>query len=178
MVYRGREVVALSVLLCSDAGQAYYWARRYDEAIKQYRQSIQMDPNDPATYLGLGIVHEQKGMYDEAVASYEKAISVSRRASYVLGPLGHALAASGRRAEALKILDELRAMSRREYVSPYDLAILYTGLGEKEKATEQLNKAYEERAGWIIDLKVEPFFDPLRSDQRFAELLHRLRLPT
>lgn len=177
-INRGREADPLSVLLSSDAGQAYYWARRYDEAIKQYRQSIQMDPNDPATYLGLGIVHEQKGMYDEAVASYEKAISVSRRASYLLGPLGHALAASGRRAEALKILDELKAMSRKEYVSPYDLAILYTGLGEKEKAIAQLNKAFEERAGWIMDLKVEPFFDPLRSDPRFDELLQRLKLPT
>jgi DNA-binding winged helix-turn-helix (wHTH) protein/TolB-like protein/tetratricopeptide (TPR) repeat protein len=177
-INRGREADPLSVLLSSDAGQAYYWARRYDEAIKQYRQSIQMDPNDPATYLGLGIVHEQKGMYDEAVASYEKAISVSRRASYLLGPLGHALANSGRRAEALKILDELKAMSRREYVSPYDLAILYTGLGEKERAIAQLNKAFEERAGWIMDLKVEPFFDPLRSDPRFDELLQRLRLPT
>jgi TolB-like protein/DNA-binding winged helix-turn-helix (wHTH) protein/Tfp pilus assembly protein PilF len=176
-VKRGREADPLSVLLSSDAGQAYYWARRYDDAISQYQQSIQMDPNDPATYLGLGIVYQRKGMYDDAIAAYQRAITVSERASYILGPLGHALASSGKTSESLKILDELKQMSRQRYVSPYDLAILYTGLGDKDKALAQLNRAYEERAGWIIDLKVEPFFDPLRSDARFTDLLGRLKLP-
>jgi len=65
-------------------------------------------------------------------------------------------------------------MENAKYVSPYDLAIIYTGLGEKDRAIEQLNKAYEQRAGWVIMLKVEPLFDPLRSDPRFAQLLQRL----
>jgi tetratricopeptide (TPR) repeat protein len=175
-INRAREADPLSVLLSSDAGQAYYWARRYDEAIKQYQQSIQMDANDPATYLGLGIVYMQKGMHHEAIAVYHKATETSERTSYILGPLGHALAVSGRRDEALKVLEELKAMSRKKYVSPYDLAVLYTGLGEKDKAIEQLNKAYVERAGWIIDLKVEPTFDTLRSDPRFTDLVRRLKL--
>jgi tetratricopeptide (TPR) repeat protein len=175
-INRAREADPLSVLLTSDAGEAYYWARRYDEAIRQYHQSIQMDPNDAASHQGLGMVYEQTGKYDEAIAAYQRAITASERTSNYLGLLGHAFASSGRRGEALKILEELTAMSRERYVSPYDLAVLYTGLGDKAKAIEQLNKAYEERAGWIINLKVEPLFDPLRSDPRFQDLVQRLRL--
>ena len=126
--------------------------------------------------MGLGVVYEQKGLYDQAIEAYQKVIKASERTSSILGLLGHAFAVSGRRGEALKILEELKEMSRQRYVSPYDLAVLYTGLGEKDKAIEQLNKAYEERAGWVINLQVEPLFDPLRSDPRFADLLRRMGL--
>jgi tetratricopeptide (TPR) repeat protein len=136
-----------------------------------------MDPNDTLAYLGLGAVYEQKGMYDEAIALYQKAINLTERTTGILGVLGHAYAASGRRGEALKILEELKEMSRQKYVSPYDLAVLYTGLGEKDRAIEQLHKAYQDRGnGLFIELKVEPLFDPLRSDPRFADLLQRMGL--
>jgi TolB-like protein/DNA-binding winged helix-turn-helix (wHTH) protein/Tfp pilus assembly protein PilF len=173
---RGLEVDPLSVLLIGDTGQAYYLARRYDEALKQIEESFEIDPNDAGANIILGMVYEQKRMYDEAIAAYEKAINASERTSAILGLLGHACAASGRRVEALKRLDELKAMSRQKYVSPYDMAVLYTGLGEKDRAIEQLNKAFEERAGWIINLKVEPLFDPLRSDSRLADLVRRMGL--
>ncbi|GAC1396043.1 MAG: hypothetical protein NVSMB56_10510 [Pyrinomonadaceae bacterium] len=94
-----------------------------------------------------------------------------------MGLLGHSYAASGKRSDALKILNELKEMSKHSYVSPYDLAILYIGLGDKDQAIEQLNKAYEERAGWIIYLRVEPLFDPLRSDPRFSDLVRRIGFP-
>jgi hypothetical protein len=77
---------------------------------------------------------------------------------------GHAYAKSGQQGEALKILDELNGRSKHEYVSPYDVAIVHVGLGDKDRAIEQLNKAYDDRAGWIIYLNVEPIFDPTRSD--------------
>jgi tetratricopeptide (TPR) repeat protein len=135
-----------------------------------------VDPNDAGANIILGEIYEQKGMYDEAIAAYQKAISASERTSTILGLLGHAYATSGRRAEALKILAELEEMSTQKYVSPYDMAVLYTGLGEKDRAIEQLNKAYEQRAGWVINLKVEPLFDPLRSDPRFADIVRRMSL--
>jgi serine/threonine-protein kinase len=175
MVRRGLELDPLSVLLSGDTGQAYYCARRYDEAIQQMQKSI-VDPNDAGANIILGEIYEQKGMYDEAIAAYQKAISASERTSTILGLLGHAYATSGRRAEALKILAELEEMSTQKYVSPYDMAVLYTGLGEKDRAIEQLNKAYEQRAGWVINLKVEPLFDPLRSDPRFADIVRRMSL--
>ena len=124
------------------------------------------------------MIYVQKGMFVEAIAAYQKAIKNSERTSSLLSALGYAYAASGKRGEALKILDELRAMGKVKYVSPYDLAVLYTGLGDRDQAIEQLNKAYEERAGWIINLKFEPMFDPLRLDPRFSQLVSRLNLPT
>ena len=175
-INRALKADPLSVLLSSDAGAAYYWARRYEEAIKQYQHSIEIDPNDPLSYLGLGTVYEQLGRHDDAISTYQRAIATSERSSTILGPLGFAFAKSGRRDEALKIVEELKGISREKYVSPYDLAILYTGLGDNDKAIEQLNRAYDERAGWIIALKVEPFFDSLRSDPRFEDLVRRLRL--
>ena len=120
-------------------------------------------------------VYEAKGMHEEAI-HYQKAMSLAGRTSQALSLLGHAYATSGRQVEALKILDELSGMSKREYVSPYDLSIIYMGLGDKNRAIEQLSKAYEDRAGWIIYLNVEPVFDPIRSDPRFAELVRRLKL--
>ena len=177
MARRGLEVDPLSVLINDDMSYAYYYARRYDEGIAQYQKSLEMDPNDTLALLGLGAIYEQKGMYDEAIGAYQKMINASERTSGNLGVLGHAYAASGRRGEALRILEELKEMSKQKYVSPYDLAVLYTGLDEKDLAIEQLQKEYQERgSGLFIDLKVEPLFDPLRSDPRFADLLRTMGL--
>ena len=173
---RGLELDPLSVPLSDDTGQAYYFARRYDDAIKQYQKSLEIDPSDAAASLALGVVYKQRRQYDEANAAYQKAIADSERTSNILGLLGHTYAVSGRQSEALKILDELKEMARLKYVSPYDLAIIYTGLGEKDRAIEELHKAYQERAGYIIYLKVEPLFDSLRSDPRIADLLRSMNL--
>ncbi len=176
MARRGLQTDPLSLPLSDDLAAAYYNARRYDEAIKQYQKSLEIDANHAGAYLGLGFAYEQKGMYEEAIAAYQKNISLSDRISFNLGPLGHAYAASGRKGEALKILDEMRGMAGQKYISPFDLAILYTGLGDRERALEELNRAYEERAGWLITIKVEPLFDPLRSDPRFQDILRRMKL--
>ena len=174
MAQRGLGLNPLSVPLSNDLGSAYYLARRPDEAIQQFQKSREMDPSDNGTHINLGMAYEQKARYPGAIAMYQKSIDLSERTSAILGLMGNAYAASGKRGEALKILGELKAMSRRGYVSPYDFAILYTGLGDKEHAMEQLQKAFEERAGWIVYLKVEPLFDPLRSDPRYRDLLRRL----
>jgi tetratricopeptide (TPR) repeat protein len=174
---RGLQVDPLSIPLSNDVGGAYYLARRYDEAIKQYQNSIELDPTDSGGHLNLGEVYELEGMHEEAIKELQKAIGIAGRTSGLLALLGHAYATSGKQGEAQKILSELNEMSKQAYVSPYDLAILYVGLGYKDRALEQLNKAYDDRAGWIIYLKVEPIFDPLRSDQRFADLVRRMNLP-
>jgi hypothetical protein len=93
-----------------------------------------------------------------------------------LAQLGHAYAMSGKRNAAISLAGEVKEISKQSFRGSYDLAILYAGLGERDKAFEQLNKAYEERSGWIINLKVEPQFDSLRTDQRYAPLLQRLNL--
>jgi len=177
MAKRGLQVVPVSVALSDDVAGAYYWARRYEEAIEQSKKSIELDPNHAASHVFVGQSYALKGDYPDAISAYQKAINLSERTTNILGLLGHSYALSGKRAEALGILAELTERSRNQAVSPYDLAIIYTGLGEKDKAIEQLNRAYEERAGWIISLKIEPMFDPLRSQPRFIELERRFNYP-
>lgn len=173
---RARDLDPLSATLSDDLAMAYNFARRPDEAMKQNLRTLEMEPDRPDSIYRIGTIYEQKGMYEEAVASYQKAISVSERTSNFLGSLGHAYAASGRREEAVKILHELQEMSRHSYVSPYDLALIYIGLREKEKAVEQLERSYDEQSGWIIYFQVDPFLDPLRDHPRFQEMVRKLNL--
>jgi adenylate cyclase len=174
---RGLEVDPLSNPLSDDLGEAYYLARDYDQSIKQNQKTLELEPDRAFSYIGLGSAYVQKGLYDDAIAANQKAVSLAGRTSVFLSPLGHAYARAGKRDEAIAILNEMREVSKGSYVSPYDIAILYTGLGDKENAIDQLQKAYEERAGWMIYLKVEPQFDPLRSDPRFQELIRKMGLP-
>jgi DNA-binding winged helix-turn-helix (wHTH) protein/TolB-like protein/Flp pilus assembly protein TadD len=173
---RGLEASPLSGSLGNDLALAYYQARRYEEAIKQYQRTLEMEPTRAESLLGLGMVYEQKGRYEEAINEYQKAIKSLGRTSPSLAQLGHAYAMSGKRSEAISIAGELKEISKQSFRGSYDSAILYTGLGERNKAFEQLNKAYEERSGWIIYLKVEPQFDSLRADPRYASLLQRINL--
>jgi len=174
---RGLELDPLSATLSEDLALAFYLARDYDKAIKQNQKTLELDPNRAFAYVWLGNVYDVKGRYDDAIAAHQKAISLTERTSVFLSPLGHAYAGAGRRGDAIAILNEMKEMSKQTYVSPYDLAILYTGLGDKDNAFEQLNKAYDERSGWMIYLKVEPDFDPLRSDRRFQVLTQKVGLP-
>jgi len=174
MAKRGLETDPLSVVLSDDISSAYYFAGRYDECISQTKKSLEIEPNRSGAHVVLGTTYHQKAMYSEAIKEYQTAIGEIGRIPGALALLGYTYAVQGRKAEALKLLDEL---SGHKYVSPYDLAIIYTGLGQKDDAITQLNKAYEERAGWIIYLRVEPLLDPLRHDPRFTELVDRLRLP-
>ena len=176
MAQRGLQADPLSIALSNDVGGAYYLARRYDDSIRQYQKSLELDPTDASVHLNLGSVYELKGMHEDAIRELQKAAEFTGRTSGALAWLGHAYATSGRQAEALKILAELNERSKLENISPYDLAVLYVGLGDKDRALEKLGKAYEDRAGWIINLKVEPVFDPLRSDARFRELVSRLKI--
>ncbi len=177
MAKRGLQVDPLSVALSDDVAGAHYWARHYDEAIAQGRKSIELDSGHAAAYLFLGQAYDLKGSYAEAIAAYQKAIELSERTTNIQGFLGHAYARSGRTGEALKILNELKDTSTRRYVSPYDLAMVYTGLGDKNNAINQLNRAYEERAGWLIALKIEPMLDPLRSEPGFVALERKMNYP-
>jgi len=173
---RGVELDPLSPAMIGDVSAAYYLARRYDDAIRQLQKSLEIDQNHFGAHLALGQIYEVKGLHEEAIKELQKAIAIAGRTASVLALLGHAYATSGKQAEAQKILAELKEMSKTAYVSPWDMAILYVGLDDKDRALEQLNKAYDDRAGWIIDLKVDPILDPLRSDPRFAELVSRMRL--
>jgi len=95
----------------------------------------------------------------------------------MLALLGHVYAVTGKRGEAQKIIGELNEQSKRMYVDPYFLAQIHTALGDRDKAFQELEKAYEEHSSWLVWLKVEPKFDSLRSDSRFTNLIQRIGLP-
>ncbi|HEX8844439.1 MAG TPA: protein kinase [Pyrinomonadaceae bacterium] len=173
---QAHKIDPLSPKMYGGLADAYQNARNYDRAIELYREALEIDPGFAGNHAGLGATYEMKGMYEEAIAEYQRAVSLAGRIPIALSALGHAYAMAGKRSEALGILDELKEMSRREPVSPYDFAVLYRGLGDRDRMFEQLDKAFEERSSRLIWLKVEPFFDPFRSDPRFQEMLQRMKL--
>ena len=136
-----------------------------------------MDPNFPQAHDFLGGAYEQKGMYEGASTEFQKAISLSGDSLHIRAELGHAYAVAGKKEEALKIMDELKGLSKETYISPYDVAMIYVGLDQNDQAFDWLQKAYEERSDWLRYLKVDPRLDPLRSDLRFPDLVRRVGLP-
>ena len=168
-----------------DGGQgafAYFFARQYDTAIELYRKNLEKKPDNPHAHILLGEAYLAKGMPVEGVAEMEKGVALDatlaktpeRWDRYPL--LAYAYAAAGRRDEALKILNEQQKLAKQRYVSPYNFAIIYTGLGDRDRAFEQLTKCVEQRNLIIFHLKPRPLFDPLRSDSRYAELLRSMNL--
>ena len=158
-------------------GVQHIWARRFVEAIEQFRKTIDMDPNFPLAHSSLGRAYVAKGMYREAIAEYEKYSALTGGSSRALAALGNARARLGDRREALRVLEQLRAISKERYVPSHHFADVYIGLGDNDQAFAWLEKAYEERSSYLTYLKVDPAFDPLRSDPRFADLVRRVGLP-
>ncbi len=172
-----REFDPLSPTATANVGYPYYYARQYDQAIENYRRALDLDPSYSWSYLWIGQAYLGKGMYEEAIAEINKAIALSEGSTRTLATLGYAYAVAGKRIEAKKVIDELQTQSERRYVSPYFIAVINSGLGEKDKAFALLEAAYQERHPYMTLLKVEPVFDNLRSDPRFADLLRRIGLP-
>ncbi len=173
---RSRQLDPLSVLSNSGVQEAYYMSRQYDRAIEAGRKTLELDPENALSHVFLGQSYQQKSMFSEAISEYEKARQIDS-SPWVLAPLGNGYAVAGRTADARKVLTELDAAAKQRYVSPYNYALVYTGLGDKDQAFAWLNKADQERNDYLIYLKVEPLFDSLRSDPRFADLLKRIGVP-
>jgi TolB-like protein/DNA-binding winged helix-turn-helix (wHTH) protein/Tfp pilus assembly protein PilF len=176
---RALELEPLSLVINFDVGLASYYSRNYDQAIDQFQKTLELDANFPPPHIYLAAAYEQKGMFEEAITAFQRAITVTQdpfKARAMAG-LAHVYAVSGTKIEARKILAELQTLSEHSYIPATDTAMVYTGLGDKDKAFAQLEKAYEEHSFSLSNLKVEPRFDPLRSDPRFADLLRRIGAP-
>ena len=133
-----------------------------------------MDPNFASAHFHLGKAYVKKGRYKEALVAFGKAHAFSQVAAMALE--GHTLAVLGQRDKAQEILSELKEQSKLRYVSPYDIAVIHTGLGEKDEALAWLQKACDERVFRVVLLGVEPLLDDLRSDPRFQALVKRIGL--
>jgi TolB-like protein/DNA-binding winged helix-turn-helix (wHTH) protein/Flp pilus assembly protein TadD len=160
-----QELDPLNLNAGTDVGTAYFYLGQYDQAIEEQRKTLELDPGFSKALMNLGEVYEAKGMYADAINVYSKAGA--------LASLGHAYAASGRKIEACKILRELDEQSKHRYVSPYDLALIYTGLGENDQALAWLEKAEEQNVP-LHHINVDQRFNSLRSDKRYQQLLRRI----
>jgi len=159
--------------LISCLGFHYLLAGNAEKALEATRQALAFDPKHGWALLTLGWIYEQKGMFEEALSALRKAWDITiRKAS-----IAHAFARSGNRKPAEKILADLLAESKAKYISPYDIAVIYTGLEDKNQAFAWLNRAYEEHSGFLLFVKSDPRFKPLRTDTRFQDLLRRMRFP-
>jgi len=173
---RALQLDPLNMIINVHLGWHYLYSGDYDQAIKQLNKTIEMDKNYGLAHRFLGLAYERKGMYAEAITELQTAISLVGGTAETKAELAYALAVSGKRDEAQKILDQLRRQSKQHYVSPYLIALIHAGLGNKEQAFEWLEKAYDDRSDLLVYLKVEPKLAGLHSDPRFQDLLRRLRL--
>jgi tetratricopeptide (TPR) repeat protein len=171
---RALELDPLSLPINAYTGLTFYDVRQFDQAIEQEHKALELDPNFILAHDFLGLAYVQKSMRKEGIAEFEKALVIAPGDALSLGELGNAYALGGKRAEAQKALDQLNELSKQRYVPAMARVVVDVGLGEKDKAFEWLEKAYEER--FVIQIKVDPQFDPLRSDPRFTDLLRRMNL--
>ena len=167
---------------------AAYLARDYDTAVAHLQKIIEMEPNFPSAHSVLGNVYVQQGLFEQAMAEYQKVLELSKGVAPVemamKAIIAHAYAKSGKRNKAIKLLDELTASAQDidqlpgvVNVSPHSIAEIHTALGQTDKAFEWLNKAYEQHDMQMVSLLTNPTLDSLRSDARFADLVRRVGLP-
>ena len=173
---RAEELDPLSPVIRADLGDDLLYARRYDEAIAQLRRTLTLEPNFQYAHWVLGSAYDLKGMYGEAISEYQKALQISDD-PWIRALRARASALSRQRAEALKILDQLKADSGRRFVPAYAYVMLYIGLGDKDQAFAWLEKDFAEHSYHPANYKVDPMLDPLRPDPRFADLVRRVGLP-
>jgi TolB-like protein/DNA-binding winged helix-turn-helix (wHTH) protein/Tfp pilus assembly protein PilF len=176
-IKRARDLDPLSISINSSFGWRLYLARQYDRSIAQLRDTLEMDPNYEWAHLILGQAYQEKGEFNLALAELKKAVELSRNSPLMVSALAHAYAVHGNTAEAQKLLAQLMMQSRKQYVSPYYIAVVYLGLAKNDVAMDWLDKAFADRSNGLVFAKVEPELDPLRSAPRFIALENKLNFP-
>jgi TolB-like protein/tetratricopeptide (TPR) repeat protein len=186
MLYQGRTEDALAwaerarELDPLGSGPATGWimfhARRYEEAIREFRSVLAVDPDSVPANWFLGEALIANGQPEEAIPLLEKVLSLTNRNPSMMGVLVRAYAHAGHREKALRLVDELKRMQQKSYVPAATFVNAYLGLGDNEQALDWLERAYQEQSNILQMIKVFPYFDPLRGDPRFADLVHRVGL--
>jgi eukaryotic-like serine/threonine-protein kinase len=178
---RAQELDPIAGQIQGGLGHAYLVMRRYDESIPHFQKALDLYPNAAFIRAQLAWSYAIKRMYPQALAEYDKIAdqdkTVAAENQMVADGLGWVYAVSGRRADALKIAKEVEALSSHTYVDFYQLATVYAGLGEKNETFRLLEKGYEQRSAGMPYLAIDPFWDNVRSDPRYADLLRRVGLP-
>jgi serine/threonine-protein kinase len=171
---RTLDLDPVSPLFNSTRAEIQYHSRNYDAAINQARPTVEQYPGYWPAYIWLGSALREKKIYGEAIEQFSQARKLSGNHPVMIALYGHALAVSGDAAGARTALAELQQLSHSRYVSPIYFAMVHTGLGENQSALDLLDRAYNERTDRLVYLGVDPIADPLRSEPRFKELLHKI----
>jgi tetratricopeptide (TPR) repeat protein len=173
---RAQELDPLSLIIGSNLGLIFYYDRKYDPAVEQLQKTLEIEPNFVLAHWLLGNTYERKQMYHEAISEYQKALSLQRDQE-----LGEAIEqrynASGFDLAMRTLLDTYKKRAKQEWGLAYTTARYSAVLGDKAQAFEWLERAYHDHHPWLTSLKVDPQFDSLHSDRRFADLLRREGLP-
>ena len=175
---RAKELDPLSPIINTQVGYPYYCARQYDAAIVEFKNALELEPNFAPALNYLARSYQAKGMDDEAMSTFHKAVEHSGGSPVMKARLGWAYAKIGKTVEARRILSELEAEAKTRYVAACLIASLHVALGDKEQAFAWLDKAFQERDVLLLTLNIESHLDPLRSDRRFQDLVRRVGLPT
>lgn len=174
---RALECDPLGLVLNMHMGWHYLYLREYQQSVDQLVKTLELDPGFIPARLFLGEAYEQMGMYEEAIAEFEEAVTLANRQPIYLAGLGHAYAISGNREGALSTIQELNQLSTQKFVPARGIAEIYMGLGDKEQAFAWLDKAFEQRNGWLLHVKENQRYDSLRTDPRYIDLVRRMNLP-
>jgi len=175
-VRRAQELDPLSPIVNSDLGWCFLYAGQRADAIAQFRKTLEFDANMVSAHRGLGIALSEDGRHEEAIAELKQALTLSENSPMVMGQLGAAYARQGNRAEAEKVARDLQALSASQYVPSSAFAIVHAALGDKARALDALEKAYDEHDFSIVQIGAAPWFKGLRQEPRFAALLAKLKL--
>jgi TolB-like protein/DNA-binding winged helix-turn-helix (wHTH) protein/tetratricopeptide (TPR) repeat protein len=170
------ELDPLDVGMLINIGFLLFHARHYDESIQTLRSAVEVQPHDAFAHWFLGYALIAKGQPEQAIPELEEAVRLSERNAAVIGVLVRAYSHAGRRDDALRLLAELKRRREAGYVPAAAFVNAYLGLGDNEQAFVWLERAYQEKSNILQFLKTHPHFDPIRSDPRFADLLHRVSL--
>ena len=171
------ELDPVSPVLNTIFGWMLYFARDYEKAISRYQKALELDPQFVFAIFWLAKVYEQQSRFEEALTEFERAVRMVEGHPKTRAGLAHALAVSGRHEEARRILDDLTALSRAQYVPALDIAVIHMGLGDTDQAFAWLERAYQDHCGFLVWMNSDPVMDPLRRDPRYHDLLHRIGYP-
>lgn len=171
---RAQNLDPLSLFATVSLGWAYYFARQYDRAIEHGSKALELDPRFDFAHWIVGLALAQQGRTEEAVVALNQAVLVAGGAITFMAYLGYAYAVAGMRDEAQMVIEDLEEQAKQRYIPSYYFAIIRLGLGEHEQVFALLERAFEERSGFLAFIKVEPMLDPLRDDPRFTSLLQRV----
>jgi TolB-like protein/class 3 adenylate cyclase/Tfp pilus assembly protein PilF len=173
---RARELDPVFLLYRALEGMYFHYARRDAEALVRLQMALDLDPDFWVTHLILRRVYTQQRRYPEAIAEFGKARELSHGNSEAIASIGYVAALSGDKAKARAVVDELRALSSEHYIPPVNVGLVFNALGEQSEALASLEKGCEERDVRVTLLKVDPRWDSLRSNPRFAAILKRIGL--